>query len=497
MARSQSDRVDNWRLAGAVAVMAEQCQARGPRGAVAAAAPTAASIGMDMLRAGGNAYDAAVAAALAETVLLPPKCGLAGDLIALAWNRDDEAPHALLAIGGAPAGLSALAMSRAMHETGPSSIGVRGAPAGYLALAQRGRLPFERLAAPAIEMAREGFCWARICSSLAEESAELVARHNPSGTRYFPDGKAIRPGTVVRLPGLALALETFVAEREQFLAGEVGAAIAAHVQEHGGALTREDLIASSRAEWVATARGTLGAMQLFATPAPTHGPALLRALNNIHEKTVHPAIAVYEDVMTALQWQRRELADPSGTSMVSAVDETGTMVTIVHSNSYPRFGSGLIVNRYDLILANRAGRGFSTQPGHPNFPVAGRRPATTLHAWAVANPDGTRLQGATPGGANQMPWNAQTLARMVGGEMDVGRLIVAPRWEWVPRDDSTIVEAGFEAAEVDLLRTSAKGVAQVEQWGLHSAMQILAIDPDKAVKRAAADPRTVGLGLAF
>ena len=81
--------------------------------------------------------------------------------------------------------------------------------------------------------------------------------------------------------------------------------------------------------------------------------------------------------------------------------------------------------------------------------------------------------------------------------MDVGRLIVAPRWEWVPRDDSTIVEAGFEAAEVDLLRTSAKGVAQVEQWGLHSAMQILAIDPDKAVKRAAADPRTVGLALAF
>ena len=129
--------------------------------------------------------------------------------------------------------------------------------------------------------------------------------------------------------------------------------------------------------------------------------------------------------------------------------------------------------------------------------MAGRRPATTLHAWAVANPDGTRLQGATPGGANQMPWNAQTLARMVGGEMDVGRLIVAPRWEWVPRDDSTIVEAGFEAAEVDLLRTSAKGVAQVEQWGLHSAMQILAIDPDKAVKRAAADPRTVGLALAF
>jgi gamma-glutamyltranspeptidase / glutathione hydrolase len=201
--------------------------------------------------------------------------------------------------------------------------------------------------------------------------------------------------------------------------------------------------------------------------------------------------------MAALQWQRRELADPNGTSMVSAVDDTGTMVTIVHSNSYPRFGSGLIVDRYDLILANRAGRGFSSQPGHPNFPVAGRRPATTLHAWAVAGPEGARIQGATPGGANQMPWNAQTLARMIASELDIGQLIAAPRWEWVPADDSVTVEAGFEVAELEQLRATAKSVAQVERWALHSAMQIIATDAGTAVRRAAADPRTVGAALAF
>jgi len=450
-----------------------------------------------MLRAGGNAYDAAVAAALAETVLLPPKCGLAGDLIALAWTPANEAPHALLAIGGAPAALGDLAMRRAMHETGPSSIGVPGAPAGYLALAERGRMPLERLAAPAIDMARHGFCWSRICSSLAAESAELVARYNPAGTRYFPRGEVIRPGTVVQLPGLAVALETFVAQRESFLAGEVGAAIVACVQEHGGALTHKDLVSSARAEWVATARGKLGNLSLFATPAPTHGPALLRAVANIDEKTDHPAVAVHADVMTALQWQRRELADPNGTSMVSAVDDAGTMVTIVHSNSYPRFGSGLIVERYDLILANRAGRGFSTEPGHPNFPIAGRRPATTLHAWAVAGPKGARLQGATPGGANQMPWNAQTLARMVAGEQDIGRLIAESRWEWMPKDDSLAVEDGFDAVEVERLRTLATRVSPVDRWALHSAMQIVATDDHNTVKRAAADPRTVGAALAF
>ena len=336
-----------------------------------------------------------------------------------------------------------------------------------------------------------------ICSSLSEESAELVARYNPAGSRYFPAGKVIRPGTVVQLPGLAMALEAFVSQRENFLAGDVGAAIVACVQGHGGALTGEDLLSSARAEWVATARGKLGTLPLFVTPAPTHGPALLRAVANMNENTMRPAVAVYSEIIDALQWQRTELADPNGTSMVSAVDDAGTMVTIVHSNSYPRFGSGLIVDRYDLILANRAGRGFSMQPGHPNFPAAGRRPATTLHAWAVAGPDGARLQGATPGGANQMPWNAQTLARMIAGELDIGRLVVAPRWEWVPADDSVTVESGFEAAEVERLRSTANSVTQVERWALHSAMQIVAVDADDAVVRAAADPRTVGAALAF
>lgn len=493
----KSGSAGTWRLAGPVAIMAEQCQARGPRGAVAAAAPAAALIGTEILRAGGNAYDAALAAALAETVLLPPKCGLSGDLVALAWSRNDEAPEALLAIGGAPAGLAALANRGEMHATGPSSVGVPGAPAGYLALAQRGRLPLERLAAPAIEMARQGFCWSRICSSLSEESADLVSRYNASGTRYFPDGRVIPPGTVTTLPGLAAALESLVADRSAFLTRKVGEAILACVHSHGGILTMADFATAAHAEWVRAARGNLGNRALFVTPAPTHGPALLHALGRLNEAVSMPAAAVYADVVAAIAWQRRELADPSGTSMVSAVDADATMVTIVHSNSYPRFGSGLIVDQYDLILANRAGRGFSAEPGHPNFPVAGRRPATTLHAWALAGPGRCRLQGATPGGANQMPWNAQTLARVIGGELDIGRLIAAPRWEWNPVDDSISVEAGFSDAEIEVLRACAQRTQQVERWAMHSAMQIIAVDPDRSIVAAAADPRTVGAALAF
>ena len=487
----------SWRLSGAVPVMTEQCQVRGPRGAVAAAAPAAALVGAEALRAGGNAYDAVLAAALAETVLLPPKCGLAGDLVALAWPRDCAEPQALLAIGGAPAGLAELAIHGGMQATGPGSVGVPGAPAGYLALAARGRLPLAQLAAPAIDMARRGFCWSRICSSLAEESAELVARHNAAGTRYYPGGCVIAPGTVMVLPGLAAALEALVADREGFLEGAVGEAILECVRRHGGVLAREDFSRPVHAEWAKATAGRLGGRKLFVTPAPTHGAALLRALESMTELTQVPVAAVHAPVSAAVDWQKASLSDPGGTSMVSAVDGEGTMVSVVHSNSFPRFGSGLIVEKYDLILANRAGRGFSSEPGHPNFPRAGRRPATTLHAWSVAGPGAMRLQGATPGGANQMPWNAQTLARLLGGETDIGRLIAAPRWDASDAAGSLVLEEGFEAAEIDLLRSSSQSCQVIGRWGLHSAMQIIADDPERGLLAAAADPRTVGAALAF
>ena len=112
-------------------------------------------------------------------------------------------------------------------------------------------------------------------------------------------------------------------------------------------------------------------------------------------------------------------------------------------------------------------------------------------------PGKLRLQGATPGGANQMPWNAQTLARLIAGEADIGRLVVAPRWEWRPADDSVRVEEGFSEAELALLQWSAKEIEYVERWATHSAMQIVAVDEANQIMSAAADPRTVGAALAF
>ena len=470
------------------AVMAEQCTGRGRDGVVCAAAPLAALAGAQALRDGGNAYDAVVAAALAETVLLPPKCGFGGDLIGIVLPAGASVPQALVAVGGAPAGLAAVATSGEWRDVGATSVGPPAAAAGYDALAARGRLGRARQAAPAIDLAVGGFPWASVCTRLAEQAAPLVAEMHPEGTAYYPDGRPFAPGQLVRLPGLAKVLEGWVEHGGALLAGPVGDAIVAAVRARGGVLDRSDLDLAA-AEWLPCAHADVRGRRVWATPAPTHGPSLLDALGRAgaDDSTGYAAI------LAAIAQRRRELADPSGTSMVSAADREGNVAVVVHSNSFPRFGSGIIVPEYDLVLANRAGRGFAPEPGHPNFPVRGRRPATTLHAWAATDAAGAvRWLGATPGGANQMPWNAQTLARLLAGEESPGALVTAPLWEWLPEDDGVRIEGGFPDDVVDALRAASPRVVTAPRWGCKSAQQVVRVAAPGEVWVGAADPRTQG-----
>ena len=482
-----------WRAARAV--MAEQCTGRGPNGVVAAAAPVAAALGAEALRQGGNAYDAAVTAALAETVLLPPKCGLGGDMVALVVPAGATEPEALVAVGGAPAGLAELAAAGHMAIDGPTSVGVPAAAAGYAALAARGRFDRARHAAPAIALARDGFAWARICTVLAGESAELLRRENPGGTRYLPSGAPIEPGAVTRLPGLGEVLQEWAARGDGMLQGPVGEAIVAAVQGRGGVLAAADL-AYGTAEWSACMAVEVGGHRLSATPAPTHGPSLLHALEWLGTPASARPAEVYRAVSEAVRRRTAsegtELVD-GGTSMVSCADRDGTIVVVVHSNSFPRFGSGIVVDGLDLILANRAGRGFSSVPGSRNFPVAGRRPATTLHAWALVQSGVPGcLAGATPGGVNQVPWNAQLVVDLLRCHGDAGAAVVAPRWGLLPGDGVVGAEHGFEPEDLEELVGAAGRVEPAGPWGLRCAQQVVVRGgPDQALL-AAVDPRTVG-----
>jgi gamma-glutamyltranspeptidase/glutathione hydrolase len=401
----------------------------------------------------------------------------------------------LIAVGGAAAGHAAVAGAGRWRDVGPDSVGPPAAAAGYATLAARGRLGRDRLAAPAVELAVDGFAWAEVCTRLSRMAADLVAEMNPDGCVYYPGGHPIAAGAIVRLPGLAAVLREWTERGAGLLDGPVGAAIAGEVAARGGALAADDFELAG-AEWMACAEASADGRRLWATPSPTHGPGLLAAVAERASGAPHSVAAVHRAVMATIARQRRELGDPGGTSMVSAADSSGTVVVIVHSNSYPRFGSGIVVSAYDLTLANRAGRGFTPEPGHANFPERGRRPATTLHAWVASDAAGTpRWVGGTPGGVNQLPWNAQTLARLLAGEERPGMLVAGPLWEWIPEDDGLRVEAGFAPEDVDALRAQTGRVVSAPRWGCKSAQQIVRVPVAGEAWEAAADPRTVGLAL--
>jgi gamma-glutamyltranspeptidase/glutathione hydrolase len=446
--------------------------ATGTLGGIAAGSGIAAAVGASALLDGGNAFDAALAAALAETIALPPKCGLAGDLVALYVTPDDPGPMSIVSVGGAAAGLYEASAQRNWNvaSTGGLSVGVPGAPAGYAEIARRGVRTLAAAAAPAIDLARRGIVWSPVLARLAAEADTKLMTHQPGGSIYRPAVGPWKVGERVAMPGLASLLEEFVRRGEQLFFDDLGTQIVDYVARHGGVLTADDL-RSVEPEITSAPRVDLAGTSLWATPAPTYGAALQQAMV-AHSDGAELSGAVSDAVGRLRGGQPAELT--GGTSAIAAADRDGNVVVIVHSNSFPQFGSGLVVPGLDLILSNRAGRGFTFLADHPNAPHPGRRPLTTLHAWGM--PAGTGwLFGATPGGEQQVPWNAQTIARLLSGDVPAEAL-TQPRWE-------------FDAAGA--LRSEG---AQIAEYGARSSHVLVQTGSETVA--ATADPRLDGRAVA-
>lgn len=475
---------DSPRMTPTLQLVSQRCTSRGVRGVVSSAAPEAAPIGVQAFHNGGNAFDAALRAALAETVLVPSKCGLAGDLVALC-RRAGGPPQALVAIGPAAAALpSAVSGGGELPATGGMSVGVPAAPAGYVELSRWGRLGLPAATEAAITLARGGFAWSLLSYRYALQAEPLLSQQNPGGTVYLPRGRPTAPGALVTLPGLADLMGEFAKRGADLFAGEAGEEVVAAVRSRGGVLTCDDLRQAS-AEWTTPSVTSVDGRAIWATPAPTHGPSLLRALEGT--SLGEGAAGLRRAVLEAERGRKAAAGDApgdSGTSVVAAADDEGNAVVLVHSNSHPTFGSGIVVPSYDLVLSNRAGRGFSAEPGHPNFPASGRRPVTTLHAWALGDAKEARLFGATSGGENQMVWNAQVLDRLLCG-IPPAVAPLMPLWGHGP-DGELQAEEGPEA---EALRSEVP-VETVPAWGLKSGFQVL--DVGGPMLSTASDIRCIG-----
>jgi gamma-glutamyltranspeptidase / glutathione hydrolase len=454
----------------ALARLQENAAVSGPK-VVSAGHPLAAAAGATIFARRGNAFDAALAACFMEHIALPMKCGLAGDLVAL-FRRNGGPFQALVSIG---AGAAGLASGVRMHRVGPTSVGIPGAPHGYTTLHDFANLTLDELVAPAVRAASQGIPWTRVARDYVVEAKDLLAEYSPNNP-YSAGGRIPEIGEIRRMPGLGALLNSFVECREALFEGSIGIAIANRLQATGGIISREDFAQRPAQIHPAATETIADGFNLTVTPLPTHGPELIGIVRRALSSEV-PLPQIVLEARAAAKQRGREPQD-GGTSAVLAADDQGNVVAVLHSNSFPQFASGIVLDN-GLILNNRPGRGFDVDalPGSVNAPKAGRVPWTTLHAWCLTRKDGL-VVGATPGGVNQLPWNAQTVTEIARGGVPESS-VVAPRWS-LDAQGALAVEGDFDPG----MASSA-----IEPFSLRSAQQLI-VSSDFGLHRVAADPRT-------
>ena len=400
------------------------------KGMVATSQPLAAQAGLDILKQGGNAIDAAIAAAAALTVVEPCSNGIGGDAFALVWTKGKL--HGLNGSGPAPASISIDAVRRLGLEHipafGPLPVTVPGAPAAWAELAREfGKLPLGQTLAPAIQYAEDGFPvspvtahnWSRSYSQYRSALHGDMYRH--WFETFAPGGKPPAPGERWRSPDHAQTLRLIAAtEARAFYSGELAERIGEFISANGGFLTADDL-RRYRPQWVEPIGVPYRGYEVWEIPPNGQGLVALLALNvlegfdfrnvpvsevDAYHRQIEATKLAFADgqhyitdasgmavtaadlLSDAYAASRRSLIaeralqpEPgkpkgSGTVYLAAADEEGNMVSFIQSN-YMQFGSGLVVPGTGIALQNR-GHDFSLDPLHANKLEPGKRTYHTI-----------------------------------------------------------------------------------------------------------------------
>ena len=453
-------------------------------GIVATSDPLAAQAGLEILRRGGNAIDAAVAAAAVLDVTSQNDTGLAGDLFALVWSAADRRLYALNSAGWAPAGWTPeyfrdeLGVER-MPSRGVNSATVPGAVAGYDALLERfGTMGFRQTLERAARIAAEGWGQAeRRHFDLVGQRDKL--RADPDSAGVFLDGGEVPPlYSIIRNPGLADALELLRDEgANAFYRGSIADAIIAKVQAGGGVMTHADL-AEFEPEWVEPISTSYHGHEVHQLPPPGQGWAALEMLNileicapvhGLNLAAIGPSSPDYWHFMVeakklayadlhaynadplfnppplnqllsktyALSLCERidmnEAAEPpasggidGGTVYLATADRWGNMVSLIHS-IFSVYGSGVTIPPYGMILHNR-GVGFSLDAGHPNAVAPRKRPFHSIIAGFVTRDGEPLMAFGNMGGAVQPETHAQHMVNLIDHGMNIQMTTDAARF---------------------------------------------------------------------
>jgi len=525
------------------------------RGMVASGHPLASAAGLQVLAAGGNAFDAAVAVAGVLGVAQPMMSGVGGDTFMVAFSSHEGRVWAMNASGPAPAGATRdffVARGYAkMPLRGMLSPSVPGAVKAMEVCLQRwgsGRFTRGKLLEPAIRYAEEGVPVARKVAHWIREAAPVLAQYPSSARIFLPGGRPPQEGDVLVQRDLGRTLRQ-IAEggADAFYNGPIARAIGAYSQAHGGLLSADDL-AGYDAEVTEPVSTTYRGITVYTTPPPSQGFLLLEMLNILEEMPpaawgsadwVHRAVEAKKlafadrlayvgdprfvtspletlldkgyaarrrrhlDMARATEVPAGGLTEVTGdTTFFCTADVEGNMVAYVTSLS-ASFGCGEVVEGTGIMLNNRAGRGFSLEAGHPNCIAPGKRTMHTLSPYLATRDGAPWLAWGTPGGDAQPQWNLQILQNLLDAGMDLQAAIEAPRWHSFPGTDPATIEQPFELRVEDgypaetlteLARRGHRIVPMGEMEGGGGA-QAIAADRARGIYLGASDPRVDGCAI--
>ena len=496
----------------------------------------ATAAGLAVLREGGSAVDAAVAAAAVCTVTQPHRTGIGGDLFALVYDARTREVQAYNGSGASPKSLDRESFPDGFPKGGPRVATVPGVLAAFADLmADHGRLGLERVLAPAIQYAEEGF---PVSDGLAEGFVDSGARLDEECARVFgPVGRFPRAGEILQQADLANTLREVVANgTAAFYGGDLGERFAKGLATLGGHITLDDLAAhaTDRPQPIAiTYRG----FRIFGQPPVSQGHILLEELaiadgldmkefpwgsaDLIHQMVEikkmafadrdafagDPKLVGFEverlfdgpfvdSRRRAIPARASERADAGAlavlatdTTYMAIVDRDGNAVSLIES-VFSEFGSASMVPGTGILLNDRL-TGFSLDTASPNVLAPGKRPIHTLNTVIALGGVTPRLVFGTPGRHAQVQTNFQLAVALIDHDMDVQKAIEQPRWY---HESGRALKIENRFAEPTRKGLAAKGheIALVGDWAeVTGGAQAIAIDAN-GVFSGGADPRREG-----
>ncbi len=510
-------------------------------GMVATSQPLAAQAGIEIMRKGGNAIDAAIATAAALTVVEPTSNGIGGDAFALVWVNNKL--HGLNASGPAPQSLTIDKVKAQGHDKMPvfgmTPITVPGVPAAWAELARKfGKLSLKESLEPAIRYAEEGYPLTPILgknwhAAYKKYSTSFTTEEFDGWFKTFaPDKRAPEIGELWKSPDHAATLRSIgETNAESFYKGELADKIDAFMQQHGGYLRKSDL-ANYQPEWVEPVstnyRGydvheippngqgmiALMALNIFAEMnepnqhdastlheqiesmkcAFTDGQAFITEPNDMPIKTEHLLSKIYAHQRATKITQQATHPEPyelpkGGTVYLATADGEGNMVSFIQSN-YMGFGSGIVIPGTGIALQNR-GADFSLDPNHPNALKPGKRTYHTIIPGFLTK-DGQAIGPfGVMGGYMQPQGHFQVAINTIDYKLNPQAALDAPRWQWI-KDNTVHVEPGFPNHLAQALVRLGHNIQPTIDSGSFGRGQIIWRNPETGVLSGGTESRTDG-----